>query len=417
MVAVAPMGLVFCLLFAISQVATANVTLNAVLKPLLERKPTDPEIHTFEEFMPKLPRELREQYVLMTDSKSRHKSSKRYPRVISYMEGTDGAPFVLSFSGYLGDPQNLKDAKDPLYNVIELFAYQKETREWEAHSIEFSDFKGPKLGTHVSPKNPSSCYGCHGEQSLHPLWEPYPFWKGAVGEKGDLTTTEVAYLKDFVNDAGNHPRYGQLERQKNLNLNLKEKLAGALSLIGLQKTLITADVFRVQKLISETPDYERFRFAFLGSVLACPDLPSFFPESVGLGGKSHWEELKSTTQKALGNLQEPHANLIRYTQVPVTIVTNLRYVTESRKMDYSDWSLSGQHPLFFDTTEVDHLALASAMRQNDKELAALTFSEPAFESLMTPSRSKNSTEKKLVTQATNYCKALAKKSTNAFSHP
>lgn len=404
-----------------SAVIATNAARDALLAPLINPDPKKEPIHTFEQFMPLMPPALLEQYVLMTRSGSRHKASRKFPRVIAFMQGLDGYPLILAFSGFLGvinkeDPSQ-NEPKDPLYNVVELFAYESEGKAWETNEIEFSDHEGPKNGFSVSPRNPNRCYECHGDtaSTLHPNWEPYPFWKHAVGEKGDLTIAEIQYLENFVMEGANHPRYQHLNRKRNLELNLAETFAGALSLVGLQKTLIQHDSNRVQRLVSETKDYHRFRYAFLGAFLGCKNFVSFIPESAGLGGAEQWRSIRTAVASEFSQLQKPHADLIEFTQVPIDIATHLRFLMDSRKISYEGWSLSRQHPLFFDATKIDHITIAKRLHALDPELSKLRFSPKAFHQYLQPPTSER--DKTQVKVAERFCEALSSKSVNALSRP
>jgi hypothetical protein len=177
----------------------------------LERLIHTRHILTVEKFIEELPLEYRRSYALMFKSRSLHDSSFRNPRVLLY--GNDGH-LVVSFNG---------DSSQRAFHAVEIMQFDQELK-----TFQFAEFKFPKtIGTdsqaqaqshapsqaqsHSSVSidlKPQSCLKCHG-QTPHPIWDSYPAWPGAYGERygHSLSKQETSGLRSFLLNQPKHPRY------------------------------------------------------------------------------------------------------------------------------------------------------------------------------------------------------------------
>ncbi len=103
----------------------------------------------------------------------------------------------------------------------------------------------------------------------------------------------------FTKSARGHSRYSFLNLidatamdDDNLSLSLNTQ-AGNLSSI-----LEEIDQVRIQALIRHTPEYEKTRFAILGSLLKCKDWPSFIPQET-------WTTLEDNMHTRFGLVNYP----------------------------------------------------------------------------------------------------------------
>src|SRR5690606_3549658 len=150
------------------------------------------DIQTMDDFLQKLPDVFHKNYSLVHSSGSLHGSSFERPRVLMFNQD---ASTVITFNG---------DESQDAGSMIELMTYNKESRTYAFHEIEFSD----EVKIH---KNPAKCLTCHGT-TPRPIWDHYNTWEGAYGRDDDrLTLEEKRYLDQFIAGAPTHPRYRVLQ--------------------------------------------------------------------------------------------------------------------------------------------------------------------------------------------------------------
>lgn len=150
----------------------------------------------------RLPREHRENYTLVYDSRSLQGASYENPRAILF-GGTAG--LVLSFNG---DPSQRR------YNTIEAMQFREASESFELYAIEVRDGE-----TRISAPNPGVCTSCHGSPP-RPIWSSYEYgdrapvhWPGFYGSTHDapvLNANEKAAFEGFRERAASHPRYRHL---------------------------------------------------------------------------------------------------------------------------------------------------------------------------------------------------------------
>lgn len=235
--------------------------------------------------------ELRENFILMHESKSRQKASYRYPRVIAF---TPDARFTLAFNG---------DPKAEGFNELEMYEFSPEATEInpKAESFKFRriifepapDYpflahepREPEYPAY-KPLNEQLCRDCHGQSSLRPNWESYNLWEGAFfrtdvrhqGEKYALPyqSDDHKGFDDFYTKQANKGRYKFLvgvEDQYVYPLKTKKRIPT--SEFAQQAGYL--NYRRIAHLIRETPDYDQYKYAALGALYDCENFDKLLPK-------------------------------------------------------------------------------------------------------------------------------------------
>jgi hypothetical protein len=140
----------------------------ANLRQLLQKNSiTGLPVDSVRELVPLLPRELRENFTLVYDSRSPFRSgiSADHPRVILF---TKDGRFVLTFIG---------DERDPGSDLLESMSFDDENAKFELRSylLPAADRKGWR----PSPQA-GNCARCHGADA-RPVFDAYPLWPGFYG--------------------------------------------------------------------------------------------------------------------------------------------------------------------------------------------------------------------------------------------
>lgn len=233
------------------------------------------KITNVEEFIAALPQSIRQNYVLMYDSKSLQSASFQRPRVILRSPLSE---VMLTFT----DPQGSTNEHD---SNVELMYWDKDKKAFEMQEITFTS-EGHKL----SKVNPESCIKCHGKDP-RPNWEPYSTWPGVYGGDaefrygGELVKNERKNLDAFIKTAPKHPIYKNLVNLKE-NFRIEPSFTGGEEAKGLMSYKLTESLSklnfqRIVRMMKENPNYEKFKYATL--YMACPgeaDDLSPFPDSL-----------------------------------------------------------------------------------------------------------------------------------------
>lgn len=313
---------------------------------------TEPK--TIETFLAKLPEIYRGHFALMYDSKSLHQATPNEPRIIFF--GPD-ARLLTAVS---------TDPRDPRYGVVEMIEYEPQTAEYKFHELDF-DGERPQF-----IREPSRCNTCHGGDG-RPNWEPYDGWPGAYGSVHDTMkwkTKENALFGEFMKTSlfkgrflslpprfvtiqetfGGDPTYFTTSRGGGLN--------GGFSLL-----LGFSNLERVSRIMVESKNHARYRYAIAATLLNCkqpissflaPDLQSNHPRSFkGIFAETKKMILKDRARRIenIARLQEAKdkeelaQNIDRYGERSDEIVrvAKLRYLFENRiqdKIAMDRWSTS-----------------------------------------------------------------------------
>jgi hypothetical protein len=161
-------------------------------------------IQSIEQLLPRLPEDLRANYILMHESRSLQGASPQNPRVILF--GND-ARLTCAFNG---------DAKQIGFDSIECFQFRD--RAFDFRQIQFPTPENGLKQVVFSKANQStdgktSCTGCHREDP-RPNWDGYDRWPGAFGSRDDRVNGSFELeneLKAFNSKRDQHPRYRWLK--------------------------------------------------------------------------------------------------------------------------------------------------------------------------------------------------------------
>lgn len=247
-------------------------------------------ITTIENLLAELPSSMREDYVLMYESRSLQKADYQNPRVILHW---DSARRILTFNGgpeYKGG------------NSVEMIQFNEAERKFEFHSLAFAEGKAP-----VRDQNIQVCSKCHREDS-RPNWENYSFWPGAYGSEDDLyTAVEKAELEKFIGRSGRHPRYQHLVnlndyRERSRNDPFTERIGAH-------------NFKRIARIFAATTDFDKYKYALAGLVCTVENnFEDYFPE--GKKPSTDWKPIDVFDHNS-------------YT-------SKLRYIFESRNISIND---------------------------------------------------------------------------------
>lgn len=244
------------------------VTLEKVITLIQSR----PDIRKVEDLLSQLPKTFLSNYTLMHQSESLHSASPDYPRAIVF--GTD-ASFVLAFSGILNSPNS---------NILEMFQFHPETASFEFKEIEFPEGDPTTLKAKISESNPKKCLTCH-HSDPRPNWENYQQWPGAFGSRDDDFENSDLKIKDrllnFLDHADHLPRYRQL-------VNVKEGYArdpnDSRTIVPhnqiFNQRVAMHNFRRVARLMSATPDFNKYKFAIVGRLWCKKEIREFFPDEL-----------------------------------------------------------------------------------------------------------------------------------------
>jgi hypothetical protein len=355
------------LFFALTAGASPNLeSVARITDYLKETAQTEKRILTLDEVLFEIGHqfpELRSNYILMHESRSRQEASYEFPRVIAF---TDDARFVLTFNGdpnargyyeiemyeFKGIPFNLNEnpLDVPLNGMIDIENYQSEGFHFQRIVFEPSPdyphkraYAAEKSFPVLRPINEALCQGCH-SKNPRPNWEAYNRWEGAYfpsdriafGEKYLLgyMTPEHEGFDLFYTRQAHSGRYRFL-----LGLNERFVLpVKHLSRIAESQFTQVAGYLnyrRIAHLILQSKDYATYRFAILGALYGCEDFESFIPPSVRAKIKETPEYFTDLTRKLFDrDINEFH---LRSTE---GWLGKLRYLMEGRDIPMHRWSMS-----------------------------------------------------------------------------
>lgn len=255
-----------------------------LLKDMIQNQ--DCQIKTISDLLSRLPESYRSGYSLYYKSQSiqgPHETDYLNPRALVFgsakIDSTDSAKLVISFNG---DPKqegynsieilevNDKGDKNPkIFNYSEIqFPYDEKgaaSRSWGEARPTFSDV------------NPKRCIVCHGEPA-RPIFPAYPNWEGAYGSQhlGTIPEEEMKGMEGYVQKlqsplALRYQLLGKLPPKKEVDHLI-------LSNLTLNQKLGEANSIKLARTILETPDYEKYKYAFSAAFNGCKNLSEFIPE-------------------------------------------------------------------------------------------------------------------------------------------
>ena len=256
---------------------------------------------TVEELLAALPEAQRHNYALVFDSRSLQEASFESPRVILY--GPD-ARFVLTFNGA---------AAQRGFRLVETLEFDVATREFRMRELEFPERPGGAAAVRISQVDPERCTRCHGSPP-HPVWDSFPLWPGAYGERygSTLSEPERAGLERFLAQQPGHPRYRQLlDIARYVDARTFRAGAGAQYSAAVREppnAELSADLGNLQfeaiaARLTRQPAFAAWRYALLGVADGgCAPLSDFYPDTLWRTQRPAFERFAHDT--ARGNAEE-----------------------------------------------------------------------------------------------------------------
>jgi hypothetical protein len=110
-----------------------------------------------------LPREIRENAVLLEASESPHRADAQHPRIVAF---SPGARFLIAISS---------DPRDPRHDVVHMA--ELDHGAWR--------FRALDLASDSFVDDDRACVSCHGDPA-RPIWSSYPDWPGAFADETGL---------------------------------------------------------------------------------------------------------------------------------------------------------------------------------------------------------------------------------------
>jgi hypothetical protein len=326
------------------------------------------DIRTVEKLLPLLPEDYRSSFTLMRKSGSNQEAGDENPRVILF--GKD-AKLILAFNGANADLLAGKKAIPKGFDKVEVIEYDEKNASFGFKEIEF---KGDTQKALIN-SNPKSCNSCHGDPA-RPNWEAYNYWAGAYGALDDHIkegTSEDIALKKWLKNRKANPRYQHLVLEnesmksecKNKLLKPKSDCNGAYSVSGFPNFRFTMHLNqlnykRIAKMLRESPDFEKYKYAIFAAGSNCPAIETFLPP----------QELKKFShspayyEKATRDSMKEHLSKLTTAHPPEFafhdensghdlpfnfeldgstshyITEKLRYLMEGRGISIDNWALS-----------------------------------------------------------------------------
>lgn len=213
---------------------------------------------TREQVLQALPQEMKDNFVLIRDSRSRQRGTPELPRVIHFSKSAD---LVVSSSGHSAQ-------EDRAANDLEVMEFDRANARWRFATISFGG------GVQPPKYNLRMCIGCHGDNP-RPIWGPYHSWNDSYGgdesQVDKMLPNELIQFRAFASKAKTHEAYK--------HLNLVETDEGFIlpnTTYGLPNTVLTArlGVRHAQILferIKRAPLYPQLRGLLLHQIRSCRD--------------------------------------------------------------------------------------------------------------------------------------------------
>lgn len=177
-----------------------------------------------------------------------------------------------------------------------------------------ADFSG---GTPHVTKNPESCLRCHGDQGALPIGGPKTIfedvdqWTRVVqgthgcGNEPELSRAiERRVQKAFLSN----PRYRCLDQDVATTDHLRGQLTSiAKDITPLHNQLVDMNARRYARYLRTTPDYERFKYVAVGSILCDPEAEKFTDAKTGRDNLNAW--IPATARRQLRDVSTLNENL------------------------------------------------------------------------------------------------------------
>lgn len=319
---------------------------------------------TLNQFLPKLGKrfpDLREHYTLMRYSDSAQEAEPTSPRIIAFSKD---ARLVMALAGHPSFEG---------YHDLEVCEFNDQTEGFEFSRLSFPE-EGAVRRVDFSAINSQSCTDCHRDDP-RPNWEPYNFWPNAYGTVDQLNhygeidlsrEDEAIHFSDFLKTNAFLGRYSILRGLDTL-YQLKARGRRRLPNLELTQKLSALNFRRISRLVRQTPDYARYKFAIFAALLDCEDIESFLPETDRThhaGSAADW--LKDTEASLRVRVKNPQPDY------HAPYVSKLRYLLEGRGISMKDWSMSHSQETYNFMTPLGHPmggGVSALLRAKDADFA------------------------------------------------
>lgn len=248
------------------------------------------EIDSIEKALCLIPPTITHNAVLVNSSQSLQNGTLTNPRAIMFDPGTQFEPvkFAISFNG---------DAEQKQYHSLEIIKFDAKAPAEEQMIFLDVHFDEIKKSVQIT-KNPQSCFACHSFNTPipRPLWDANLFSPAAYGSHSTDSHSQVDeefYRKSkyFAENYRNHPRYKFLGSIKfdikvwfnfaELNKDVSFRRATTFPFYQIvapdlrEKNnefairLAILNRRRIAKLIYDSPDYNKYKYAISSVLLGC----------------------------------------------------------------------------------------------------------------------------------------------------
>ncbi len=234
-----------------------------------------------------LPATYRRNYVEFFRSRSLqgpYETDYENPRALLFSD-----KFIISFNGDPKQPGNLalemaeidkSGGKNDL-NVIKYYEVEFPVHEDDVGNRSWQDIQSK---IKYSSENPDKCKACHGDPA-RPIYPGYPIWDGSFASHhiDPQPPEELQGLQKYIDKVhGSKPsRYQQLtlgNYRPDMPLFDKYLNNNRMNHNVLNGILGEANEVRVARLAMKTPEYDKFKYALMGSFLRCDGFEDFLPK-------------------------------------------------------------------------------------------------------------------------------------------
>lgn len=234
-----------------------------------------------------LPASFRSYYSMFYRSRSLqgpHKDDFLNPRALVFGD-LPKSNLVISFNGNDSQPGhnglevleiNTKGGANDL-NIFRYFDIEFPFAEAEVGNQSWAEVQN-KIS--FSTVNPPRCTACHG-QPARPIFPGYPDWEGSFASihAGPRPDGEVDGINQYLAKVSSSEvsRYQKLIKN---TTNSPEDVFFNQTNNALNGYLGVANAIRVARLVKQTPQYDKFRYAFAGAFMSCENFPQLLPTSL-----------------------------------------------------------------------------------------------------------------------------------------
>jgi hypothetical protein len=266
------------------------------LKRVIEEK----NVRSVDDLLALLPESFRSHYALMFSSRSLQEASFRDPRVVLY---SSDAKFVVTFNG---------NPAQRGYGALETMEFDENSKKFQFREIDFPPRSSAAEAVKFSESNPEKCLKCHGQPS-RPIWDSYPLWPGAYGEREHLPLSKAEHdgLADFLRNQPTHPRYRHLTDSKlflerdNLLSRSENRYDGSSATdpnSELGSLLSKLNFQMIANEVASSPDFRAYGYALLASLEEdCGSIEDFLPDGLKATFRRNYKQFAEDSDRVSRN--------------------------------------------------------------------------------------------------------------------